>query len=36
MAAAVVDLDINEGDTFIMSMELWEDEDKENHPLGKK
>ncbi len=25
--AAVVDLDINEGDTFIMSMELWEDED---------
>lgn len=27
MAAAVVDLVINEGDTFIMTMELWEDED---------
>jgi len=27
MAAAIVDLDINEGDTFIMSMELWENVD---------
>ena len=25
--AAVLDLDINEGDTFTMSMELWENED---------
>ena len=27
MAAAVVDLDINEGDTFIMSIEFWENVD---------
>ena len=27
MAAAVVDLDINEGDTFVMTLELWEDAD---------
>ena len=27
MAAAIVDLDINEGDTFIMTMELWENQD---------
>ena len=27
MAAAIVDLDINEGDTFIMSLEFWEDVD---------
>jgi len=27
MAAAVVDLDINEGDTFIMSLEFWSDVD---------
>ena len=27
MAAAVVDLSINEGETFIMSLEFWEDVD---------
>ena len=27
MAAAIVDLDINEGDTFVMTMELWENRD---------
>jgi len=27
MAAAIVDLDINEGDTFIMALEFWEDAD---------
>ena len=27
MAAAVVDLDINEGDTFMMTIEGWEDQD---------
>jgi len=27
MAAAIVDLDINEGDTFVMTMELWENQD---------
>ena len=27
MAAAVVDLNINEGETFIMSLEFWEDKD---------
>ena len=27
MAAAIVDLDINEGDTFVMSLEFWEDQD---------
>ncbi len=27
MAAAIVDLDINEGDTFIMTLEFWSDED---------
>ena len=28
MAAAIVDLDINEGDTFIMSLEFWSDVDR--------
>jgi len=27
MAAAIVDLDINEGDTFIMTLEFWENQD---------
>ncbi len=27
MAAAIVDLDINEGDTFLMTVEFWEDVD---------
>jgi len=27
MAAAIVDLDINEGDTFTMSLEFWENQD---------
>ena len=28
MAAAIVDLDINEGDTFVMDLELWENEEE--------
>ena len=28
MAAAVVDVDINEGDTFVMVLDLWENQDK--------
>ncbi len=27
MAAAIVDLDINEGDSFVMTLEFWEDAD---------
>ena len=28
MASAVVDIDINEGDTFVMTLDLWENQDR--------